>query len=137
MAVKFDYVAKPICFSYTYPTTVAAASASIPVATFTAPVDCYLDFVGMGVSVNGTSSGATEILLSNNIAGATGDMWATNDLQIAHDSSVLYASLDRGTFNTIGLAKIDAGDRLLLFVTEIPGGTDSTCLTVNILCYAA
>lgn len=138
MTVSYDYkMNSPLIFTYTYPTTVATASSSVPVATFVVPVDCYLDQVSMTVSVNGTVSGATEIMLSNN-AVSTGDMWSANGLQIANDSAALYATIDRSApFTTIGLAKIDAGDRLLLCVTEIPGGTDSSALAVTIVCAVA
>jgi hypothetical protein len=134
MAVRFDYVSKPISFSYAYPTTVATASSTVPVATFTAPVDLYVDMVSMGLQANGATSGATEISLSNNTSSAI--MWAADSLQLANDSAVLYASLDRDTFNTEGLAKVDAGDRLLLYVLEVPG-TASTGLNVNIFCHGA
>jgi hypothetical protein len=134
MAVRFDYVGKPISFSYTYPTTVATASSSVPVATFVAPVDLYVDQVSMAVMANGATSGATEVSLSNNVY--TAIMWAANSLQLANDSAVLYASLDRDTFNTEGLAKVDAGDRLLLYVLEVPG-TASTGLNVDIFCHGA
>lgn len=131
MAQSFDYTNKPIIFCATEEGTVSTASTTVARWTFVAPTDMYLDRVSMAVgAVGGGGAGYTEVSVSKNTL-TTGRLFSTNTLQIAHNSSTAYASITRSSLNSTGLAKVSRGDRLLVYVRELPT-TASTHLTVSL-----
>lgn len=131
MALSFDYGNKPIVLCATEEGTVSTASTTVARWTFVAPCDMYLDRISIGVgAVGGGGAGYTEVSVSKNTL-TTGRLFSTNTLQIAHNSSTAYQTITRSSLNTTGLARVSRGDRLLVYVRELPT-TASTHLTVSL-----
>ena len=95
---------------------------------YVVPFDCRLISATMQLAVNGTTSGATTLSVET-LADNT-DMTA-GLLTLAHDSSVLYDSADINTA-TWPSTEIRAGAVVTLCIDAIPGGSDSTELTVHL-----
>jgi hypothetical protein len=101
----------------------------------TIPFNCTIDRVHANIGVNGTTSGQTDFVLAYvaPTGGTTtsGDVWtvAAGVGRIAHDSAVLYQSIAAAS---LAKTKLEAGGTLALNIDAIPGGSDSSNLTVTV-----
>lgn len=118
----------PVIYVAQYPEVTVATTSADGFATIVATWDFRIDEIGMSVTDSGGTSGNTEAMVSKNTI-TTGKLFSNNTLQIAYNSSALYATIGRSDLLSTGTDIVSAGDRLIFNCLEIPGSASEN-LTV-------
>lgn len=87
----------------------------------------------IAVLVGGTSSGSTTITLERHRNEDGGNDMLTAAQGIAHGASTLHKEIDLTVIVATGPEEVRQGDQIGLNVEAIPGGSDSTDLTVDLI----
>ncbi len=87
----------------------------------------------IAVLVGGTASGSTTITLERHRNEDGGNDMLTAAQGIAHDAGTLHKEIDRTVIVATGPEEVQQGDQIGLNVEAIPGGSNSTDLTVDLI----